>query len=163
MSTLLGIGYEDYVLESVFFFPISCAERRATRSRTREIRKLTNEFQTKSNKRNWVKLYDAPDAGIHGKAAAGRTIKGDGSSMQPRKRDYGGLGLARPTSCLSLRDPSFLPLLHQEFAEHNVPGFVGKQRTNAMKKQLDGNMHWCQLPKQKTQFGSKTFSFRYDT
>eukprot|EP00978_Attheya_sp_CCMP212_P039057 scaffold199505_cov27-Attheya_sp.AAC.1 len=118
---------------------------------------LTNEFQTKSNKRNWVKLYEAPDAGIQGKAAAGRTIKGDGSSMQPRKRDYGGLGLARPTSCLSLRDPSFLPLLQQEFAKHE-PGFFRKQRTNAMKKQLDGNMLWCQLQKQKTQHGSKTFS-----
>ena len=77
--------------------------------------------------------------------------------MQPRKRDYGGLGLARPTLFLSLRDPSFLPLLQQEFAEH-VPGFFGKQRTKAMKKQLDGNMLWRQLQKQKTQHGSKTFN-----
>eukprot|EP00978_Attheya_sp_CCMP212_P009102 scaffold21426_cov57-Attheya_sp.AAC.2 len=95
---------------------------------SREIRKSTSEFQTKSNKRNWVKLYEAPDVGIRGKAAAGRTIKGDGSSMQPRKRDYGGLGLARPTLFLSLRDPSFLPLLQQEFAEH-VPGFLENNGT----------------------------------
>jgi hypothetical protein len=124
---------------------------------SREIRKSTSEFQTKSNKRSWVKMYEAPDAGIRGKAAAGRTIKGDGSSMQPRKRDYGGLGLARPTLFLSLRDPSFLPLLQQEFAEH-VTGFFGKQRTKAMKKQLDGNMLWRQLQKQKSQHGSKTFN-----
>eukprot|EP00978_Attheya_sp_CCMP212_P023808 scaffold73704_cov71-Attheya_sp.AAC.2 len=37
---------------------------------SREIRKSTSEFQTKLNKRNWVKLAEAPDDGIRGKAAA---------------------------------------------------------------------------------------------
>jgi hypothetical protein len=37
-----------------------------------------------------------------------------------------------------------MPKLEQEFQEH-IPGFFGKQRTKAMKKQLDGNMLWRQL------------------
>jgi hypothetical protein len=65
-------------------------------------------------------------------------------SVQPRRRDYGGLGLARPSMFLTLSDPSFMPRLEQEFQEH-IPGFFGKQRTKAMKKQLDGNMLWRQL------------------
>jgi hypothetical protein len=50
---------------------------------------------------------------------------------------------------LSLRDPSFVPKLEEEFAEH-VPGFFGKQKTKAMKKQLDGNMLWRQLAAKRT-------------
>lgn len=65
-------------------------------------------------------------------------------SIQPRRRDYGGLGTARPSMFLALSDPSFMPRLEQEFQEH-IPGFFGKQRTKAMKKQLDGNMLWRQL------------------
>ena len=65
-------------------------------------------------------------------------------NIQPRRRDYGGLGSARPSMFLGLSDPSFLPRLENEFDEH-VPGFFGKQRTKAMKKQLDGNMLWRQL------------------
>jgi hypothetical protein len=65
-------------------------------------------------------------------------------TVQPRKRDYGGLGIARPSMFLALSDPSFMPKLEQEFQEH-IPGFFGKQRTKAMKKQLDGNMLWRQL------------------
>ena len=65
-------------------------------------------------------------------------------SVQPRRRDYGGLGVARPSMFLTLSDPSFMPRLEQEFQEH-IPGFFGKQRTKAMKKQLDGNMLWRQL------------------
>jgi len=65
-------------------------------------------------------------------------------TVQPRKRDYGGLGIARPSMFLALSDPSFMPKLEQEFQEH-IPGFFGKQRTKAMKKQLDGNMLWRKL------------------
>ena len=65
-------------------------------------------------------------------------------NLQPRKQDYGGLGLARPTLFIALNDPSFIPRLEQEFTEH-IPGFFGKQRTKAMKKQLDGNMLWRRL------------------
>ena len=77
-----------------------------------------------------------------GKATAGYRLNDE--VVQPRRRDYGGLGLARPSMFLSLRDPSFVPKLEEEFAEH-VPGFFGKQKTKAMKKQLDGNMLWRQL------------------
>ena len=65
-------------------------------------------------------------------------------TVQPRSRDYGGLGLARPSLYLPLSDPSFVPKLQQEFAEH-IEGFYGKQRTKAMKKQLDRTMLWRQL------------------
>jgi len=70
--------------------------------------------------------------------------------LQPRTRDYGGLGLARPSISISLQDPSFIPKLHEEFQEH-IHGFFGKQRTKAMKKQLDGNMLWRKLVKVKQQ------------
>jgi hypothetical protein len=65
----------------------------------------------------------------------------DVSSIQPRPRDYGGIGLARPSLFLGLNDPSFPALLEQEFEEH-IPGFFGKQRTKAMKKQLNKDMLW---------------------
>jgi len=70
--------------------------------------------------------------------------------QQPRKSDYGGIGLARASLWIDLQDPSHQPKLVEEFQEH-VPGFFGKQRTKAMKKQLDGNMLWRQLLQQKKQ------------
>ena len=69
-------------------------------------------------------------------------------TIQPRKKDYGGIGLARPSMFLSLDDPSFFPKLEMEFAEH-IPGFFGKQRTKAMKKQQAGKMLWRQLADKK--------------
>lgn len=81
-----------------------------------------------------------------GKATSGYRLNDE--MVQPRRRDYGGLGLARPSLFISLRDPSFIPKL-EEFAEH-VPGFFGKQRTKAMKKQLDGNMLWRQLAEKRS-------------
>ena len=81
-----------------------------------------------------------------GKATTGQQLSDE--IIQPRKSDYGGLGLARPSLLLSLRDVSFIPKLEEEFAEH-VVGFFGKQRTKAMKKQLDGDMLWRRLQKQK--------------
>lgn len=69
-------------------------------------------------------------------------------NIQPRNRDYGGIGLARPSMFLELDDPSFFPKLEVEFAEH-IPGFFGKQRTKAMKKQQSGKMLWRQLADKK--------------
>jgi hypothetical protein len=86
--------------------------------------------------------YQASGAAKKGKATTGNQLKEE--LIQPRRRDYGGLGLARPSLYIELRDPSFVPKLEEEFAEH-VPGFFGKQRTKAMKRQLDGNMLWRQL------------------
>ena len=68
--------------------------------------------------------------------------------FQPRRSNYGGIGLARPSLFIALDDPSWQAKLEEEFLEH-VPGFYGKQRTKAMKKQLDGQMLWRQLQKQK--------------
>ena len=79
-----------------------------------------------------------------------RKRRWDEVGIQPRSRDYGGIGLARPSLFLSFDDPSWLPKLEQEFAEH-VPGFFGKQRTKAMKKQLNANMLWKRLLNEKQQ------------
>jgi hypothetical protein len=68
--------------------------------------------------------------------------------FQPRRSNYGGIGLARPSLLIALDDPSWQAKLEEEFLEH-IPGFYGKQRTKAMKKQLDGQMLWRQLQKQK--------------
>jgi hypothetical protein len=68
--------------------------------------------------------------------------------FQPLQSNYGGIGFARPSLFIALDDPSWQPKLEEEFSEH-IPGFFGKQRTKAMKKQLDGQMLWRQLQKQK--------------
>lgn len=83
-----------------------------------------------------------------GKATAGNRLSDE--MVQPRRRDYGGLGLKRPSIFISLRDPSFVPKLEEEFGEH-IPGFFGKQKTKAMKKQLDGNMLWRQLAEKRAE------------
>jgi hypothetical protein len=51
---------------------------------------------------------------------------------------------------LLLNDPSFIPKFEEEFAEH-IPGFFGKQRTKAMKKQMNSKMLWKKLSDKKTQ------------
>jgi hypothetical protein len=83
------------------------------------------------------------------KKARNKKINWDEVSAQPRSRDYGGIGLARPSILLDLDDPAFESKLQEEFSEH-IPGFFGKQRTKAMKKQLDRNMLWRQLAEKKT-------------
>lgn len=70
-------------------------------------------------------------------------------SIQPRKNNYGGIGLARPSLYIDFNDPSLVPKLENEFAEH-IPGFFGKQRTKAMKKQLGVKMLWRKLSDSKT-------------
>ena len=67
----------------------------------------------------------------------------DPTTIQPRSCDYGGIGLARESLWISFEDPSLFPKLEQEFQEH-IPGFFGKQRTKAMKKQMSKNMLWRQ-------------------
>lgn len=76
--------------------------------------------------------------------------------LQPRRSDYGGIGLARESLYIDLQDPSCAPQLEREFAEH-IPGFFGKQRTKTMKKQLEGNMLWRQLLKRKEQESAGSF------
>ena len=75
-------------------------------------------------------------------------VKTNIDSIQPRKSSYGGIGFARDSYYISLDDPSFIAKLEEEFAEH-IDGFFGKQRTKAMKKQLDKDMLWKRLMKEK--------------
>lgn len=71
------------------------------------------------------------------------------TSLEPRKSDYGGLGLARPTLYLPFADPSWQPRLQQAFAEH-IPGWSGKPpMMQAMKKQRDVNLLWKRLQREK--------------
>ena len=95
-------------------------------------------------------VYSAPQQ--KGKATKNQQLTDD--IVQPRLNDYGGLGLARPSLLIDLRDVSFVPKLEQEFAEH-IEGFFGKQRTKAMKRQLDGNMLWRRLADKKDGKGNQ--------
>jgi len=77
-----------------------------------------------------------------------RKRKWSEDSIQPRRSDYSGIGLARISMYIQFADPSFFPKLEEEFQEH-IPGFFGKQRTKAMKRQTDGNMLWRRLANEK--------------
>jgi hypothetical protein len=46
-------------------------------------------------------------------------------SLQPRRKDYSGMGCALPSGYLELTDPSFVPKF-QEIYRYHVPGFFGK-------------------------------------
>ncbi len=70
------------------------------------------------------------------------------NGIQPRVSDYSGIGLARMSMYIEFLDPSYYPKLEEEFNEH-IPGFFGKQRTKAMKRQTDGNMLWRRLADEK--------------
>ena len=83
-------------------------------------------------------------------------------SLEPRKSDYGGLGLARPTLYLPFADPSWQPRLQQAFAEH-IPGWSGKPpMMQAMKKQRDANLLWKRLQREK-ESGSSNKATRHLT
>lgn len=71
------------------------------------------------------------------------------TNLEPRKSDYGGLGLARATLYLPFADPSWQPRLEQAFAEH-IAGWSGKPpMMQAMKKQRDSNLLWKRLQREK--------------
>ena len=108
------------------------------------------------NKKSQTKSYQKPFQGFETTTKKRKTKKLDDVTIQPRPKDYGGLGLARETLWLQFEDPAFTRRLEEEFQEH-VDGFFGKQRTKAMKKQLDGKMLWRQLQNQTTkkQLGNK--------
>jgi hypothetical protein len=69
-----------------------------------------------------------------GKATKSSTLTPHSTELQPRIRDYNGQGLARPSLFLPLNDPSFIPRLEEEFAEH-IPGFFGIAKKKAGKRQ----------------------------
>jgi hypothetical protein len=103
-----------------------------------------------------IKLYNASTAAKTIAANKKRKLnrKWSEESIQPRSSDYSGIGLARKSLFIEFVDPSYFPKLEEEFREH-IPGFFGKQRTKAMKRQMDGNMLWRQLQDKKTTMSKK--------
>ncbi|CAB9502118.1 expressed unknown protein [Seminavis robusta] len=117
---------------------------RTTSTQTQQqLRLLAMEFRDAVKR----KKQKRPFQGYPLKSKRNRKKKWD---MQPRPNDYGGLGLALPSLFLNLEDPAFSRRLEEEFQEH-IDGFFGKQRTKAMKKQLDGQMLWRQIQRSKQQ------------
>lgn len=114
-----------------------------TKKRLEYLSKIVEEriSTLKKNNDRWKKPY-VPKTMI----SSSRKRKRDTSEVivQPRPSDYGGIGLARPSLWIPLHDPSIVPLIVEEFSEH-IPGFYGKQRTKAMKKQLDAKLIWRQM------------------
>ncbi len=132
-----------------------------------QIREITNSKQrTKSKNTATTDYFQSLSRNtVRGKATSKQQLTDQ--NIQPRKGDYNGLGLARPSLLILLRDESFIPKFEEEFREH-VHGFFGKQRTKAMKKQLDGNMLWRRLLKEKEGgrgggSGKKSGGGNYDT
>ena len=76
-----------------------------------------------------------------GKATKTSTLRPESKELQPRVRDYNGQGLVRPSLYIPFNDPSFKPKVELEFEEH-IPGFFGKAKQKAAKKQSDQNMLW---------------------
>jgi len=83
------------------------------------------------------------------------------NSIQPSKSDYSGIGLARISMFIEFIDPSYYAKLEEEFQEH-IPGFFGKQRTKAMKRQTDGNMLWRRLANEKKKMSKKSIGMSAD-
>jgi hypothetical protein len=112
----------------------------------------------KEKRKSWQKPYTPVHITSHNTSKRRRQQLANQMDnwFQPRRSNYGGIGLARPSLFIAFDDPSWQAKFEEEFLEH-VPGFYGKQRTKAMKKQLDGQMLWRQLQKQKLA-GSSTLS-----
>lgn len=117
------------------------------RVRIKAAAKAMIEAKKESNVKSSQQRYTKPFEGFE-PVAKKRNARGskrwDEETVQPRPRDYGGIGLALPSLFLSFDDPAFVRRLEEEFREH-IEGFFGKQRTKAMKKQLDGNMLWRKM------------------
>jgi hypothetical protein len=73
-----------------------------------------NDTNTTGRKSN-PKLYMDPESQVKGKAVSRQQLTEE--NIQPIKSGYGGLGLARPSMLLLLRDPSFIPKIEEEFYE----------------------------------------------
>ncbi|KAL9190096.1 hypothetical protein ACHAXT_007307 [Thalassiosira profunda] len=119
---------------------------------TNVIQSATFQQSKQDKKRREDSAQDALVNGLpaqpSGKATKRGTLRPDSKELQPRIRDYNGQGLVRPSLYLPFDDPSFLPKLELEFDEH-VPGFFGKAKQKAAKKQADANMLWKRCLKAK--------------
>lgn len=126
-------------------------------SSTHQGKKHKKHKSTDQNDDNTAKqlIINGVPADPKGKATKSSTLRPDSKELQPRIRDYNGQGLVRPSLFLPLNDPSFVPKLELEFAEH-IPGFFGKAKTKAAKKQADENMLWkrCLKAKEEEEGGS---------
>jgi hypothetical protein len=111
-----------------------------TKRRIRQLTAICEAFRNKCKKDYLV--FEAPPF-------KKRKTKGwNEITVQPKSSDYSGMGIARKSLYIEFRGQSFFPILEEEFNEH-IPGFFGKSRTKAMKRQLDGNMLWRQLADKK--------------
>ena len=75
----------------------------------------TEDKPRKKKKKRYIKPFISKESTIQGKAVSGQKLNTD--IIQPRKRDYSGLGFVRPSLYIDLRDESFLPRFEHEFAE----------------------------------------------
>lgn len=123
---------------------------RTVAGQIKEIVKETKEQQQQQQRQKKASSHISPKPfeGFETVKKKRKVKKWDEENVQPRPKDYGGLGLALPSLFLDFEDPSFVRRLEDEFQEH-IDGFFGKQRTKAMKKQLDGNMLWRKMSKLK--------------
>lgn len=117
----------------------------------------SNCLEKKKNRKR-PRPYGPPPPPSGKKRKVGRWTE---ESIQPRSSDYSGIGLARDSLYIEFTDPSCIPKLEEEFQEH-IPGFFGKQRTKAMKRQMDGNMLWRQLATTKMNMSKKMKSMSPD-
>mmetsp|Transcript_9224 Transcript_9224/g.26362 ORF Transcript_9224/g.26362 Transcript_9224/m.26362 type:complete len:182 (-) Transcript_9224:3604-4149(-) len=121
---------------------LSSTWRRLTKTHSRLLKKTKTATITLTTKTTAA-------AAAKARKTKGRKVKGwTKANVQPPKNYYGGIGLARKSLYLSFDDAAFFPLLEDEFTEH-IPGFYGKQKTKAMKRQLGSNMLWRKMQKLK--------------
>jgi hypothetical protein len=151
-------------IPSLYALPGSCSEvnlrnslasKRMCKKSMLRLKRLSEKLDecvisVKEKRKSWQAPFLPSSIISNSKTHRRRQVQSmqNGNFYQPRSSDYGGIGLARPSLFITLDDPSWRPKLEEEFLEH-VPGFFGKQRNKAMKKQLDGQMLWRQLQKQK--------------
>eukprot|EP00041_Stephanoeca_diplocostata_P009736 m.151869 g.151869 ORF g.151869 m.151869 type:complete len:277 (+) comp17875_c0_seq3:311-1141(+) len=62
-------------------------------------------------------------------------------TLQPNAKAYGGMGLARPTRWLQLRDRDLFEKFSAVFSEH-INGFSGKAFAKARKREMNKDMLW---------------------
>ena len=160
---------EEQLVKRSLNEPINITDDRINLSRSPQQSKIQlSEFSEKlerclelikEKRKSWQKRYiPAPVLSVNtSKRRRQQLVNNMENWYQPQRSNYGGIGLARPSLFIALDDPSWQAKLEEEFLEH-VPGFFGKQRTKAMKKQLDGQMLWRQLQNQKLVGSSSSLS-----
>ena len=117
-------------------------------SSNQQTKRKKNKQQDGASDRQEESFINGLPAEPKGKATKRGTLRPESKELQPRIRDYNGQGLVRNSLYLSFNDPSFVPKLEEEFEEH-IPGFFGKAKQKAAKKQADKDMLWRKCLKAK--------------